>query len=281
LTLHIVTDSDSGLSEQMSDNPGLSVVPMKVSVDGVFFRDFTEIAADEFYGKQRSGAKCGTTQPSPQDFVSVYNGLLQSPDDEVLSIHVSSAMSSTLGSSAYVASQQVDPERIHLYDSRMIGLGQGFMVMSALRMAERGADLEDIITALNGMQPRIHIYFLVETMKYLIEGGRIGEAAGVAASILQIKPILTVKDGIIDVFDRPRTIRTARNRMQILIDEAVVRGIESIGFHYAGNRAEVEAMQLEFSRRTGTPSTLSQVGAGVGCHTGPETVGVVIVDKVV
>jgi len=190
-------------------------------------------------------------------------------------------MSSTLGSSAYVASQQVDPERIHLYDSRMIGLGQGFMVMSALRMAERGADLEDIITALNGMQPRIHIYFLVETMKYLIEGGRIGEAAGVAASILQIKPILTVKDGIIDVFDRPRTIRTARNRMQILIDEAVVRGIESIGFHYAGNRAEVEAMQLEFSRRTGTPSTLSQVGAGVGCHTGPETVGVVIVDKVV
>ena len=281
MTLHIVTDSDSGLSEQMSDNPGLSVVPMKVSVDGVFFRDFTEIAPDEFYGKQRSGAKCGTTQPSPQDFVSVYNGLLQSPDDEVLSIHVSSAMSSTLGSSAYVASQQVDPERIHLYDSRMIGLGQGFMVMSALRMAERGADLEDIITALNGMQPRIHIYFLVETMKYLIEGGRIGEAAGVAASILQIKPILTVKDGIIDVFDRPRTIRTARNRMQILIDEAVVRGIESIGFHYAGNRAEVEAMQLEFSRRTGTPSTLSQVGAGVGCHTGPETVGVVIVDKVV
>ena len=281
MALHIVTDSDSGLSEQMSDNPGLSAVPMKVSVDGVFFRDFTEIAPDEFYGKQRSGAKCGTTQPSPQDFVSVYNGLLQSPDDEVLSIHVSSAMSSTLGSSAYVASQQVDPERIHLYDSRMIGLGQGFMVMSALRMAERGADLEDIITALDGMQPRIHIYFLVETMKYLIEGGRIGKAAGVAASVLQIKPILTVKDGIIDVFDRPRTIRTARNRMRVLIDEAVARGIESIGFHYAGNRAEGEAMQSEFSRRTGIPSTLSQVGAGVGCHTGPETLGVVIVDKAV
>ena len=281
MTLHIVTDSDSCLSEQISGNPGLCVVPVKASVDGAFFRDFTEITPEEFYSKQRSGAKCGTTQPGPEDFVSAYNRLLQSPDDEVLSIHVSSAMSSTLGSSAYVASQQVDPGRIHLYDSRTIGLGQGFMVMSALRMAERGADLEDIITMLNGMQPRIHIYFLVETMKYLIEGGRIGKAAGVAASILQIKPILTVKDGIIDVFDRPRTIRKARNRMQALIEEAVVRGIESIGFHYAGNRAEGEAMQLEFTRRTGIPSSLSQVGAGVGCHTGPETLGVVIVDKAV
>jgi DegV family protein with EDD domain len=153
------------------------------------------------------------------------------------------------------------------------------MVMSALRMAERGADVADITSMLDGMRPRLRIYFLVETMKYLIEGGRVGKAAGVAASILQIKPILTVKEGIIDVFDRPRTIKTARNRIQMLIDEAVARGIESIGFHYAGNKAEVEALQLEFSRRTGIPSTLSQVGAGVGCHTGPETMGVVIVDK--
>lgn len=281
MTLHIVTDSDSCLSEQIPGNPGLHVVPVKASVDGVFYRDFTEIGPEEFYAKQRSGARCGSTQPSPEDFVSVYRSLLQDPDDEVLSIHVSCAMSSTMSSSAYVASQQVAPERIHLYDSRTIGLGQGFMVMSALRMAERGADLEDIITMLDGMQSRIHIYFLVETMKYLIEGGRIGKAAGVAASILQIKPILTVKDGIIDVFDRPRTIRTARNRMQVLIDEAVARGIESIGFHYAGNRAEVEAMQLEFGTKTGIPSTLSQVGAGVGSHTGPETLGIVIVDKTV
>lgn len=279
MAVHIVTDSDSCLSEQIAGNPGLSIVPVKASVDGVFFRDFTEITPSEFYAKQTSGAKCGTTQPGPEDFVSVYGRLLENPRDEVLSIHVSSAMSSTLSSSAYVASQQVDPARVHLYDSRSIGLGQGFMVLSALRMAERGADVADITRMLDAMLPRIRIYFLVETMKYLIEGGRVGKAAGVAASILQIKPILTVKEGIIDVFDRPRTIKTARNRIQMLIDEAVARGIESIGFHYAGNKAEVEALQLEFGRRTGIPSTLSQVGAGVGCHTGPETMGVVIVDK--
>jgi len=203
VAVHIVTDSDSCLSEQAAGNPGLTIVPVKASVDGVFFRDFTEITPDEFYARQRSGARCGTTQPGPEDFVAAYSRLLQDPRDEVLSIHVSSAMSSTLSSSAYVASQQVDARRVRLYDSRSIGLGQGFMVMRGLRLAEQGADIADITAALDTMQPRVHIYFLVETMKYLIEGGRVGKAAGVAAGILQIKPILTVKDGIIDVFDPP------------------------------------------------------------------------------
>jgi DegV family protein with EDD domain len=278
MALHIVTDSTSYLPEGFAEKHGLPVIPLKVSVDGVFFREFAEISADVFYAKQKAGAKCGTTQPGPEDFIAIYSSLLQNPEDEVLSIHVSSVMSGTLNS-AHVAAEQVDPGRIHLYDSRTIGLGLGFMVMGAVRLAERGTDVDAIIKMLDGMQPRIHIYFLVETMKYLIEGGRIGKAAGVAAGILQIKPILTVKDGIIDVFERPRTIRTARDRMRALIDQAVARGIESIGFHYGGNRAEVEAMQTEFSSRTGIPSVLSQAGAGLGCHTGPETMAVVIVDK--
>jgi DegV family protein with EDD domain len=155
------------------------------------------------------------------------------------------------------------------------------MVMQAVRLVTGRAYIDDIIKALDGMQPRTHIYFLVGTMKYLIKSGRIGKAAGVAASILQIKPILTVKDGMIDVYDRPRTMRAALNRMWALIDRAVVRGIEYIGFHYVCNRAEVEAMQTEFTRRTGIASVLSQLGPGVGCHMGPETVAVVIVDKAV
>jgi DegV family protein with EDD domain len=278
MALHIVTDSTSYLPEGFAEKHGLPVIPLKVSVDGVFFREFAEISADVFYAKQKAGAKCGTTQPGPEEFIAVYSRLLQNPEDEVLSIHLSSAMSGTLNS-AYIAAEQTDPRRIRLYDVRTSGLGLGFMVMSAVRLAERGADVDAIVKMLDGMQPRNHIYFLVGTMKYLIEGGRIGKAAGVAASILQIKPILTVKDGIVDVFERPRTMRTARDRMWALIDQAVVRGIESIGFHYAGNRAEVEAMQTEFSRRTGIPSVLSQLGPCLGCHTGPETMAVVIIDK--
>jgi len=279
MAIHVVTDSTSYLPIGFAEQHDLPVVPLKVSVDGVFFREFAEISADVFYAKQRAGAKAGTTQPGPEDFIAVYSRLLADPDDEVLSIHLSSGMSGTLNS-AYIAAEQTEPRRIHLYDVRTSGLGLGFMVMQAVKLAAGGAGVDEIIKVLDGMQPRTHIYFLVGTMKYLIEGGRIGKAAGVAASILQIKPILTVKDGIVDVFERPRTMRTARDRMWALIDQAVLQGIESIGFHYTGNRAEVEAIQTEFTKRTGIPSILSQLGPVVGCHTGPDTMAVVIVDQV-
>jgi len=280
VSIHIVTDSTSYLPIGFAEQYDLSIVPVKVSVDEVFFREFVEISPDAFYAKQKAGAKSGTTQPGPEDFIAVYTKLLANPDDQVLSIHLSSRVSGTLNS-AYIAAEQTDPRRIRLYDSRSSGLGLGFMVMEAIKLVARGAGIDDIITALDGMRPRTHIYFLVGTMKYLIKSGRIGKAAGIAASILQIKPILTVKDGIIDVYDRQRTMRAALNRIWTLIDQAVGRGIEHIGFHYVGNRAEVEAMQTEFTRRTGIPSVLSQLGPGVGCHMGPETLGVVIVDKVV
>jgi len=280
VSIHIVTDSTSYLPIGFAEQYDLSIVPVKVSVDEVFFREFVEISPDAFYAKQKAGAKSGTTQPGPEDFIAVYTKLLANPDDQVLSIHLSSRVSGTLNS-AYIAAEQTDPRRIRLYDSRSSGLGLGFMVMEAIKLVARGANMDTIIAALDGMRPRTHIYFLVGTMKYLIKSGRIGKAAGIAASILQIKPILTVKDGIIDVYDRQRTMRAALNRIWTLIDQAVGRGIEHIGFHYVGNRAEVEAMQTEFTRRTGIPSVLSQLGPGVGCHMGPETLGVVIVDKVV
>jgi DegV family protein with EDD domain len=280
MAIHIVTDSTSYLPTGFAEQHDLPVVPLKVSVDGVFFREFVEISADVFYAKQKAGAKSGTTQPGPEDFIAVYTRLLANPDDEVLSIHLSSATSGTLNS-AHIAAEQTDPRRVHLYDVRMTALGLGFMVMQAVKLVESGAGIDDTITGLDGMRPRTHIYFLVDTMKYIVEGGRIGKAAGVAASILQIKPILTFKDGIVDVFDRPRTMRVAKERIRVLIDQAVVRGIEYIGFHYAGNRAEVEAMQTEFTRRTGIPSVLSQLSPVLGCLTGPETLGVVIVDKAV
>jgi DegV family protein with EDD domain len=280
MAIRIVTDSTSYLPAGFAEQHDLPVVPLKISVNGVFSREFVEMTADVFYAKQKAGAKSGTTQPGPEDFIAVYTKLLANQGDEVLSIHLSSGMSGTLNS-AYIAAEQTDPRRIHLYDVRTSGLCLGFMVMEAIKLVAGGANMDTVISALDGMQPRTHIYFLVGTMKYLIEGGRIGKAAGVAASILQIKPILTVKDGIVDVFERPRTMRTARDRMWAIIDQAVVRGIEHIGFHYAGNRAEVEAMQAEFTKRTGIPSVISQLGPVVGCHTGPETVAVVIVDKAV
>jgi DegV family protein with EDD domain len=280
VSIHIVTDSTSYLPGGYAQQHGIDVVPLRITIDGVLYREFVDIASDEFYVRQQSGAKAVTSQPGPEDFVELYKRLLQNPEDEVLSIHISSLMSGTLNS-AHAAAAMIESQQVVLYDSRTSGLGLGFMVMEAVHLAETGATVPDIVAALDAMQARIHIYFLVGTLEYLVAGARIGKAAGVAGSILQIKPILTIKDGMIDVYDRPRTMRVAREGIWALIDGAVGRGVEYVGFHYAGNRAEVEALQQEFERRTGIPSVLSQLGPVVGGNTGPETLGVVIVDKAV
>jgi len=280
VSIHIVTDSTSYLPGGYAEQHGIDVVPLRITIDGVLYREFVDIASDQFYMRQRSGAKAVTSQPGPEDFVGLYKKLSQSPKGEVLNIHISSLMSGTLNS-ANAAVAMTGSEHVTLYDSRTTGLGLGFMVMEAIRLVETGATVSEIVAALDAMQSRIHIYFLVGTLEYLVAGARIGKAAGVAGSILQIKPILTIKDGMIDVYDRPRTMRAAKERIWALIDAAVEHGVEYVGFHYAGNRAEVEAMQTEFTKRTGIPSVLSQLGPVVGGNTGPETLGVVIVDKAV
>ncbi|MGB9665939.1 MAG: DegV family protein [Candidatus Cryosericum sp.] len=278
MLIHIVTDSTSYLPEGFATQHGIDIVPLKITVDGVLHREFVDIDSDQFYQRQSAGAKAVTSQPGPEDFVALYKRLLASSDDEVLGVHISSLMSGTLNS-ANAAAAIAGTQRVRLYDSKMAGLGLGFMVMEAVRLAEEGASASEIVAALDAMQARIHVYFLVGTLDYLVAGARIGKAAGVAGSILQIKPILTIKDGLIDVYDRPRTMRVARDRIWKLIDEAAARGIEQIGFHYAGNKAEVEALQQDFERRTGMPSLLSQLGPVVGGNTGPDTLGVVIVEK--
>lgn len=280
MSIHIVSDSTSYLPAGTLSDGQLSVVPVKVSLDEVFYREFAEISPDEFYAKQAAGVRYTTTQPSPEDFISVYARLLTNPDDEVLSIHLSSKVSGTLNS-AYIAAQQTDPARVHLYDSLTSGLGLGFMVMEAVRYAADGLDVHRIVKMLDAMQPRTHVYFLLGTMKYLVKSGRVNKALGIAADVLQIKPILTVRNGLIEMYDRPRTMSVALERMKGLVDSAAARGVQSIGFHYVTSSLKVEAMQRELMSQRGIPSLISQLGPGVGCHMGPETVAVVIVDKAV
>lgn len=280
MSIHIVTDSTSYLPAGYADQHRVDIVPLRITIDGVLYREFVDITSDQFYVRQKSGAKAVTSQPGPEDFVGLYQRLLQKPEDEVLSIHISSFMSGTLNS-AHAAAAMIESQQVDLYDTRTTGLGLGFMVMEAVRLVESGTAVPAIVAALDAMQTRLHIYFLLGTLEYLVAGARIGKAAGVAGSILQIKPILTIRDGMIDVFERPRTMRVAKERIWALLDDAVGRGVDHVGFHYAGNRAEGEALQQEFGRRTGMQSVLSQLGPVVGGNTGPETLGVVIVDKTV
>jgi len=278
MAIHLVTDSTACLPQEYADEHGVTVVPLQILLDGEYFRDGIDVTADEFYRRLVAGAKGGSTQPSPEQFASAYRAILdKDPDGDIISLHVSSRASGTLNS-ALIGRNQLGDVNIRFVDTKSAGLGIGFPVMRAVELAEAGADPSQIIADVESLCLRTHTYFVLDTLKYLVMGGRIGRAAAIAAGVLKIKPILSIIDGVIDVVDRPRTKRVALQHLWDIIDRHIRKGIEYVGFHYATNRAELQVLQREFTSRYHLPSILTQLGPVLGNQSGPEIIGVAITE---
>jgi len=279
MAIHIVTDSTACLPQGYAEEHGVTVIPLKVSVDGEYFRDGIDIANDEFYRRLVAGAKAGSTQPSPEEFASAYRAILdKDPEGDIISLHISSRMSGTLNS-ALTGRNQLDTVHVQFVDTLNAALGVGFPAMRAVELAEAGTPLAQVIAEVEALVQRTHTYFVLDSLTYLERGGRIGKAAAIAASILKIKPVLTYIDGVTDVMDRPRTKKVALERLWAIIDKHMQKGVEYVGFHYGANRTEVEGFQREFTSRYNVPSILTQLGPVVGTYSGPDMIGIVIVEK--
>jgi DegV family protein with EDD domain len=279
MAIHIVTDSTACLPHGYAEAHGVTVIPLKVSVDGEYFRDGIDIANDEFYRRLVAGAKAGSTQPSPEEFASAYRAILdKDPEGDIISLHISTRMSGTLNS-ALTGRNQLDTTHVQFVDTLNAALGVGFPAMRAVELAEAGVPLAQVIAEVEALVLRTHTYFVLDSLTYLERGGRIGKAAAIAASILKIKPVLTYIDGVTDVMDRPRTKKVALERLWAIIDKHMQKGVEYVGFHYGANRTEVEGFQREFTSRYSVPSILTQLGPVVGTYSGPDMIGIVIVEK--
>ncbi len=279
MAIHIVTDSTACLPQGYAEEHGVTIIPLKVSLDGEYFRDGIDIANDEFYRRLVAGATAGSTQPSPDEFASAYRAILdKDPEGDIISVHISSRMSGTLNS-ALTGRNQLDTVHVRFVDSWNAALGVGFPVMRAVELAEAGMPLWQVVAEVEALCLRTHTYFVLDSLKYLERGGRIAKAAAIAASILKIKPVLTYIEGVTDVVDRPRTKKVALEHLWAIIDKHVQKGVEYVGFHYAANRVEIEGFQREFTSRYNLPSILTQLGPVVGTYSGPDMIGVVITEK--
>lgn len=279
MAIHIVTDSTAALPDGYAREHGVTVVPLKVSLDGEYFRDGIDISNDEFYRRLVAGSKAGSTQPSPEEFASAYRAILEEdPEGDIVSIHISSRMSGTLNA-ALTGRNQLDTIHVRFVDTWNAALGVGFPVMRAVELAETGAPLWQVMAEVEALCLRTHTYFVLDSLTYLERGGRIAKAAAIAASILKIKPVLTYIEGVVDVVDRPRTKKVALEHLWAIIEKHVQKGVECVGFHYGSNRVEVEEFQRVFASRFNLQSILTQLGPVVGTYSGPDMIGVVIVEK--
>jgi DegV family protein with EDD domain len=267
----IVTDSTSDIPKEMLDKFNITVVPLKVIFgEESFLDDGKEITLDEFYQKIRTSEKLPTTtQPTPKDFINIYTELLKE-NESIISIHISKKMSGTINS-AETARKEIPEKDINIIDPGYVSFPLGFIVLKAARLAAEDKSKEDILRSINDLKTKINVLFVPSTLEYLKKGGRIGKAKGLIASLLEIKPILTLHDGEVSQFKTTRRWNQAKNEI-INSMKAMIKNpqnlIVSVGDSDAKDEGEEMYMRI---KETFNPKEISRfdIGVIVGTHLGP------------
>jgi DegV family protein with EDD domain len=268
MTVKIVTDSTADLPDDLVKKLGITVVPIYVRFGEEVLRDRVDISEDEFYHRLTEGSvHPNTTQPGPQDFVDVYQKLVQGADG-IVSIHISAKLSGTCNS-ALMAKDMIGKKcPIEVVDAETLSMALGLVVIAAARAAKAGKSMDEVVAVAKQAMPKIHLLALLDTLKYLLLGGRIGKAKALLGSILNVKPMLTLKDGEVVPAGQ------ARNR---------AKGIDRL-FEFAQSTANIQELTVVHSTTPDEAQALaerlgsvfdkekiiiSRLGPALGTHIGP------------
>ena len=268
----IVTDSTADLPSQLARTRSITVVPLTLHFEGRSLLDGVDIKPSEFYRKLPNATTHPTTsQPSPARFAEAYGALLAN-HAEVVSLHISEKLSGTYAS-AVQGAEMTDPKRVHVVDSELVSMSLGLLTLAASVIASQGADANAIVERVSAMRDQVHTYFSVATLEFLRRGGRIGRASALLGSVLQVKPVLCIRDGLVTPLERVRTFDRALSRVVELTREVDRgKGLCVIVGH-ADAEADAERVARELEPVTET-LMIQPLGPVVGAHAGPGVVGV-------
>lgn len=203
--IRIVTDSTADLTPQLVERYQIEVVPLDVFVNGKAYKDKIDITNDEFYKILRSAKELpATSQPSPAVFAETYRKLAAEGAEHIISIRISCDLSGTYQSSVLAAGIVQDEVTVHNFDSRSATMGLGLVVLSVARMVEEGKELEEVLSALETVIKKLDLYFLLDSLDNLHKGGRIGKASHLFGTLLNIKPVLNLSNGVISAYEKVR-----------------------------------------------------------------------------
>jgi DegV family protein with EDD domain len=271
--IHLVTDSTSDISPSDAQALGVHVVPLIVRFGEDQYRDGVDIDPDQFYSKlEHSVVHPTTSQPSPDVFASLYRTLLSDPEDQVVGLHISSKLSGTL-QSATLAAQEFEPGRIHLVDTESVSGGLQLLVRAALDDIKAGDTAATVAAKATRRRSRVTIVVLLDTLTYLHRGGRIGRAQAFVGGLLNVKPLIAVRDGEVVPLARPRS---RSKGIDMIVEQ--VRGCAPLRSLAEFHAAAAESM-LDLEARLGAAvsnvtAVLGRIGPVVGAYSGPGGVGV-------
>lgn len=217
-------DSTGYLSQDILDQYQIRVVPLSVNIGDETFPE-TELTNVVYFDKlSRISGLSTTSQPSVGAFIQTYESMFSEGIEDIVSIHLSSAISGTIGA-AQMAKDLASKKNIHIFDSKSSALGLGILAWAVGEWAEQGLSITEIMTCLPQLQQQTELYFIVNTLDNLRKGGRIGGGAALVGTLLQIKPILYFnKNAEIDVFDKVRSRSRAWQRVLDELIRAVATG---------------------------------------------------------
>ncbi len=272
----IVTDSTCDLKPELVKEMGVTMVPLKVTLNEENYYDKIDITSSEFMDLLEETDELPTTsQPAVGDFVATYEDLA-SDYDVIISLHISEEMSGTL-KSANLAAKMVDDVEVKVIDSRLVTAPLGVMVSEVAKAVGDNKSVEEIIDLIKELRENINIYFTVDELDYLEKGGRIGKAAAFLGGIFNVKPILSIADGVIvphkKVRGEKRLFRTLKKLVAKDLKNKPGQRLVILHGKYEDKANKLkELMEEEFEW---DEVEMLQLGPVVGAHVGPTPFGVI------
>jgi DegV family protein with EDD domain len=275
--IRIVTDSIADIPKEIAQQYEIVVVPANVHFGLRTYRDGIDITTEEFYSKLRSEKELPkTSQPSPGDFADAYRGIVTS-GDSIVSIHPSGLLTGTYAS-ACLAREMFPAADIQVMDTRQASMAEGLIAIEAARGALMGLSVHDIVSMVRMLIDRAKLYVSLDSLEFIVRSGRVGRARGFLASVLNIKPIITIANGVVEPLDRVRGAARVIPRLVQMAHEGVTSATVRASVIHA--QALVAANQLieEVNRSFHVRSILASAGPAIVTNAGPGSFGLAVME---
>ena len=279
MPVRVVTDSSSDLSPQVAQELGITVVPLYLHFGDKVYRDGVDINHDEFYQKLvDSPVHPTTSQPPPLDFAEIYNGLARETD-EVVSLHLSSKTSGTYSSALRGKEMMREGCRIEVVDTLSVSMGLGLIAMAAARLAKAGESLQGVMDEISQAIYATRIIGLFDTLRYLLLGGRIGKAKALLGTLLNVKPLLTMRDGEILPLGMARTRARGVERLIDFVKSAL--HVQELAIIHSTTPDEASSLKERIAAFLAEDRIhIARLGPALGVHGGPGTLVLALREKV-
>ena len=275
--LRIVTDGAADLPAGWEEEFDIQIIPINIHFGEEAFLQYIEMDLDGFYNKVDLGSVFPkTSQPSPHQFVEFYKKIAQ-PGDTILSVHVTSKLSGTYASAVAAAKEVQDMFNVVALDSAGGSMGLGFMCRAARQMERAGKGVDEIVKYIESVRGAVLIILTLDTLDYARRSGRVGTLSAALASVLNVKPIAVLKDGVVDMVDKVRTRKAALERVLQMGKDAYGDQPVYMAVVHARDAESGQTLLEEARKRFNIKdSVLTDLSISLAINFGPGTVGLVL-----